>query len=440
MKKTAIGIRREDKNPWERRIPLTPEDVGKFIRDDGLSFTLQPNPNRVFPDSAYIAEGARIDEDLSGCTVVLGVKEMPPSFFHEGTTYVFFSHVIKGQPYNMPMLQALLDRKCHLIDYEKIEDDDGKRLVFFGDYAGLAGMIDTLWALGARLAAEGLETPFRSIRQALAYASLDEAKRAVENAGTRIRKEGLPPALSPLVCGFAGYGNVSRGAQTIFDLLPTVEVPPGGIPGPGEGSPHAVYKTVFKEEDLVEPRQAGVDFALQDYYDHPEKYRSRFAGVLPKLTLLVNGVYWDARYPRLVTKADLRALFSDSVTPKLKCIGDISADLEGSIEATVRCTNPGNPVFVFDPLTEETRDGVEGRGPVILAVDNLPAELPREASMDFSRALRVFIPPLARADLSREDHGLPGPLRRALIVRDGALTPEFAYLKSPLANGGGLPP
>ena len=426
--KNMIGIRREDKNEWERRSPLTPADVEALVREAGIAFVVQPSPLRAFPDGDYQKAGARIGEDLSDCGVVLGIKEMPPAVFRPGGAYVFFAHVIKGQPSNMPMLRDLLQKKCHLIDYEKVVDDRGRRLLFFGRHAGLAGMIDTLWALGRRLAREGTPNPFEAVRRALDYADLGEAMRAVSEVGADIRKHGLPEALVPLVCGFAGYGNVSRGAQEVFDALGVTETAPGAVPGRGEGSGREVYKVVFREEDMVEPRDPARPFALQEYYDHPERYRSRFASFLPKLTVLVNAVYWDARYPRLVTRADLKNLAGGGSGVGLKVIGDLSCDVKGAVEATVRAMDPGNPVFVYDPDTGVATDGTAGPGVVVLAVDNLPAELPVEASADFSRVLRPDLPALAKADVSADRPALPDPLRRGLIVHRGELTPEYRYI------------
>jgi alpha-aminoadipic semialdehyde synthase len=427
-----IGLRREDKNEWERRVPLVPADVETLVRRHGIACSVQPFPRRAFPDEAYRDAGALVDEDLENCPVVLGVKEMPPALFREGYTYMFFAHVIKGQAYNMDMLRALMEKKCNLVDYERIVDENGKRLIFFGRHAGLAGMIDSLWALGERLAWEGTPTPFRSIRKAHEYGSLDEAVDAVRKAGEAVRTHGLPEALAPLVCGFAGYGNVSVGAQEIFDLLPAREVSPDALPGPGEGSRHEVIKVVFREEHLVAPRETGKPFELQEYYAHPDRFEPRFERFLPGLTLLVNAVYWDDRYPRLVTKEALRTLFAPGKTPRLRVIGDVSADVEGAVEATVRCTDPGNPVFVFDPATGSEADGVAGPGPVILAVDNLPAELPREASEDFSAVLRDFVPALAAVDFGADDPALPAPLKKALILHRGELTPAYRYLEKHL--------
>ncbi len=170
--------------------------------------------------------GAKVQHDLSLCRLIVGIKEMPASFFQPGKAYAFFSHTIKGQEYNMPMLKKLMELKCHLIDYEKIEDNTGKRLLFFGRYAGLAGMIDTLWALGQRLKTSGISNPFEEMKQAWEYASLQDAKKAVSQAGMKIKENGVPEAISPLTTGFTGYGHVSLGAQEIFDLLPFETIKP----------------------------------------------------------------------------------------------------------------------------------------------------------------------------------------------------------------------
>ncbi len=139
---SVIGIRREDKNIWERRVPLTPEDV-KCLVEKGVDLVIQPSGNRAFTDEEYRLAGARLEENLSNCQIMLAIKEIPKEYFMKGNTYVFFSHTIKGQEHNMPMLRTLLDLKCQLIDYERVVDDKNRRLIFFGKYAGLAGMIDS---------------------------------------------------------------------------------------------------------------------------------------------------------------------------------------------------------------------------------------------------------------------------------------------------------
>ena len=144
---SRIGIRREDKYDWERRTPLTPQDAKELADKHGIKFIAQISPNRVFGDKAYQQAGITVAQDLSSCPVVLGIKEIPIEALNPETTYVFFSHTIKGQSFNMPMLRHMLSLNCTLIDYEKITDDNGRRLIFFGNYAGLVGMIESLWAM-----------------------------------------------------------------------------------------------------------------------------------------------------------------------------------------------------------------------------------------------------------------------------------------------------
>jgi alanine dehydrogenase len=426
-----IGIRKEDKNRWERRTPLVPDHIQQLQKKEKIDFMVQPSKIRIYPDQEFSAAGANLAEDLGECDCVLGIKEMPIDFFQPKKTYIFFSHVIKGQHHNMPMLKKLLELGCNLIDYEKVTNDKGKRLIFFGHHAGLAGMIDTLWAFGRRLENEGIVSPFQDIRQTIQYEDLAQAKQSIAEAGKKITEDGLHPSLVPLVCGITGYGNVSGGAQEIFDLLPFEEIKPkalGEFFAKKNFSKNKLYKLVFHEEDIVEPITKADSFELKDYYAHPEKYRSTFERYVPYLTMLVNCIYWDNRYPRLVTKNFLKLLYKNE--PRLRAIGDISCDIEGSIEATVKATTPDNPVFVYDPITSRTIDGVVGRGPVIMAVDNLPCEIPKESSIYFGNVLKPFVPAIARADFSAtfDKCELPPEIKKAVITYQGELTPEYKYI------------
>ncbi|UCH77600.1 MAG: hypothetical protein JSU81_07645, partial [Candidatus Coatesbacteria bacterium] len=389
MNVPRIGLRREDISRWERRAPLTPREVARLVAG-GLPVDVQSSEVRVFEDIAYREAGASVVENLERCNVIFAVKEIPPDVILPDKTYVFFAHVVKGQAANMPMLARLRAERCSLVDYERIVDAEGRRLVFFGRFAGLAGMIDTLWALGKRLAHEGRATPFADLRPAWEYDDLAEARRAVEEVGRRLAAEGCGRDLAPLVVAFAGYGNVSGGAQEILGLLPTEEVAPAEVAtlaARGDASEKVVYKTVLKEEHLVEPVAPVAAFDLADYYDFPAKYRPVLANFLGHITVLVNCIYWDPRYPHFVTKADLAKLFGAAEAPRLRVIGDLSCDVEGGIEATVKATDPEAPLYVYDVELREAVDGVAGRGPVILAVFNLPAEIPLDASEYFGRQL-----------------------------------------------------
>jgi alpha-aminoadipic semialdehyde synthase len=430
---TRIGVRREDKSRWERRVPVTPEDAESLKEQHDIEVVVQPSPIRAFSEEEYTQAGAIVQEELSDCPVVLAVKEMPLDFFEPGKTYVFFAHVIKGQPYNMPMLQRVMDLGCTLIDYEKVTDEVGRRLIFFGWHAGVVGMVESLWALGKRLEWEGIPNPFAQLRHTYQYDGLKEVKEAIFEAGEQIKAHGLPEEVAPLICGVAGYGHVASGVCEVLDVLPVKEIEPGEISAIAEGSDYSanvIYKAVFKEEHTVEPISPQDQFELQDYYDHPEKYRGTFESYVPHLTMVMNCIYWEEKYPRLVTNEYLKQLYSDG-QPRLRVIGDISCDIEGAIECTVRSTKVDKPVFVYNPFTGETTNGVAGEGPVVMAVDILPSELPREASEDFSGVLREFVPSIAQADYSVpfEELALPPEIKRAVIVHKGELTPNYRYLE-----------
>jgi saccharopine dehydrogenase (NAD+, L-lysine forming) len=426
-----VGIRREDKSCWERRVPIVPGDAAALAQQHGIAFHVQPSPIRAFSEDEYRAAGATIDEDLTGCPVVFAVKEIPVRFLEPGKTYVFFSHVVKGQSHNMPMLRRIVELGCNLIDYERVVDDDGRRLIFFGRYAGIAGAVETLRALGRRLAWEGIPNPFEPLRHAHEYHDLAAVQQDVAGVAEAIRVEGIPEAVRPLIIGVTGYGNVAHGAWEILDLLPIRRIEPAEIPLVRNSDPirSTILAATFREEHLVEPIANSEGFDLEDYYTHPERYRGVLERFAPFLTAIVNAVYWDARYPRLITKAYLKELFEET-RPRLRVIGDISCDLEGSIECTMTTTPPDNPVFVYHPATGATTSGVAGEGVVVMAVDILPSELPRDASIDFSRVLLPFVPAIAGADYSQpfDQLDLPPAIKRAMIVYHGELTPAYCHL------------
>ncbi len=435
--KALIGIRREDKSRWERRVPLTPRKMRELRETSGVEFLVQPSPVRVFRENEFEQAGAAVRDDLTPASVIFAVKEIPAKHFEPGKTYIFFAHVIKGQPYNMPMLKRMMELGCNLIDYEKVTDEHGRRLIFFGWHAGVVAMMDSLWALGQRLAWEGVANPFTVIRNTYTYDSLALARADVRAAGERIKAEGLPKAIAPLIIGVAGYGNVGRGILEILTDLPTVEIQPADVArvaNDPDAARNVVYRVTFKEEHTVEPATLGARFDLQDYYQHPDRYRPRFEQYLPHLTVLMNSNYWESRYPRLVTKANIRELFGGDKPPRLRVIGDASCDIEGGIECTVQSTDPDQPVYVYDPDSGAATLGVAGRGPVILAVDILPSELPREASEYFSDVLAPFVPAIAQADygVAFEELDIPPEIRRAMILYHGQLTPDYQYIEKHL--------
>lgn len=422
----------------ERRAPLTPKHVKRLIEHQKLDFIVQSSAKRIFSDQEYLNAGALVENDLKKCNVILGVKEMPLDFFEAGKTYVFFSHVIKGQPYNMPMLRRMMELGCNLIDYERIVDEQNKRLIFFGRYAGLAGMINSFWALGQRLKYFGFDTPFLHIKQAHHYNSLKEAKDAVSCVGQKIAEKGLPKEIQPLVIGITGYGNVSLGVQEICGLLPIKEISTEKLvelDGRHDLPSNIIYKVIFKEKHLSAHQDKSVEFDLYDYYNNPQHYESVFEQYIPHLSVLMNCMYWDVRYPRLISLDYLEKLYSKG-NPKLTVIGDITCDANGSVECTNHGTVIEDPVFVYNPLTKQNTFGFEGEGILDMAVDILPSELPRDSSDGFADALVNFIKPIVFADydLPFEDLDLPKSLKKALILHKGELTHEYEYLEEYLGS------
>ncbi len=424
-----IGIIAEHK-PGEGRIPLIPAQIASLMSENpDLDIVVQHSVQRVFKDTEFVSKGITMAQEVSDANFVMAVKEIAVKDIHAKGAYLYFSHTIKGQDYNMPMLQHILDVGATLIDYELIKDSSGRRLVFFGRHAGLAGMVNSLWSYGQRLSIQGVESPFLKIKQAFHYGDLPAIKEAISGLGTELQAwlSGRPP----IVVAVTGYGNVSKGAQEILDLLPLVELSAQDlIQADLSEMKGQLIKVVFKESDMFKPIDPAAKFVLQDYFDHPEKYQSQFNEYLGKLNILVNCIYWDTPYPRLITLDEIKEHYQTSAT--LKVVGDVTCDIDGSIQFNTGSTLSPDPCYVYDPETGKRHMGFEGSGPVVMAVDNLPTELPREASEAFGEALIPFVPAMGRCDYSMpfEALELPPEVKGAVITHDGELTPNFRYLES----------
>jgi saccharopine dehydrogenase (NAD+, L-lysine-forming) len=431
-------IRAEDKNIWERRAPIVPGDLADIVKQTGASAFIQSCEKRYFKSAEYQEAGAVVCDDMAPAKVIFGVKEIPEEKILDDKVYVIFSHTIKGQKSGMPLLKRIMASGSTLIDYEKITDAENRRLVYFGRYAGDAGAIDILSLMGEHWQHHGLETPFVQVRRAHQYDSVDAAKAHLQSIGETIRTVGLPAKLSPMVIGILGYGNVAGGVQQILACLPHKQVAAAQLAQLNRekaGDSRTVYVCVFKEKDLVQ-RKDGAAFDLQDYFDHPEGYESRFSPYLAHITILVNAVYWEPRYPRFVTWENLKQVVA-SGTPKLCGIADITCDTHGSIECNERSTDSSMPAYLCDPVKRTTTDGHTGDGIVLLAVDNLPCELPYDASTFFSRQLKVHAASIVAANYQEplEASGLSPEVQKAVIVYNGKLTPPYAYLKTVLEHG-----
>ena len=422
---------RKEEKAFEGRSPIVPDHIQQLKDKYNLEFIVEPSNQRAFSSEEYETAGAEVHTlDSPNIRLILGIKEMPLDFFQKDKMYIFFSHTIKGQKKNMPMLQRIIDVGASLLDYERVVDKSGRRLIYFGNWAGMAGIAETLRIFGDILEQKSIEpNPFADLKKTLEYKTLDHLKEEFHKISQNILSDGLPESLLPFVIGFAGYGNVSRGAQEVFDILPHREITPSQLQNLSPDN-HTLYKCVFKESDMVKPIDSSADFDLQDYYQHgSSKYRGVFTEYVPYLTILMNCIFWTKKYPRLITKDYIKSHWNKP-DRKLEMIGDISCDINGAIEFTVQCTTAGSPAFTYSIENDEATLGIEGNGPVIMAVDNLPCELPRESSTSFSETLLDFIPDLANADLdvpfSKLD--LPAELKNAIIVYQGALTKNYEYL------------
>eukprot|EP01103_Thecamoeba_quadrilineata_P005672 TRINITY_DN15441_c0_g1_i1.p1 TRINITY_DN15441_c0_g1~~TRINITY_DN15441_c0_g1_i1.p1 ORF type:complete len:923 (-),score=158.70 TRINITY_DN15441_c0_g1_i1:152-2920(-) len=429
----VVGIRREDKNRWERRAPIAPTHVSQLV-SRGVKVLMQPSTLRVFPDNKYEEVGAIISEDISEASVILGVKEVPIDKLIPERTYCFFSHTHKGQPHNMPLLDAILEKNIRLIDYERIVDADGHRLVKFGKFAGYAGMIDFLHGLGNRLLARGYATPFLNVGFTHMYSGFESACAAVEELGKLITLQGIPQALCPLVFVFTGTGAVSSGAQEIFQLLPHKWVKPNQLRDlvySGNWENNVLYGTIASSDSIVAPNDPSQKFSRIDYYKHPEKYHSTFAdNIAPYASVIVNSLYWDSKFPRLLSNQQLEELES-SGRNRLIGVADLSCDIEGSIESLKEISSIDHPLYVYDVEKREVSyDIVNQKGILFLAVDNLPTEIPFDATKAFGDALIPWIEDIVNSDgtLPVEKSDLPKAIQEAVITSHGRLAPNYEYI------------
>ncbi|OQA93074.1 MAG: Alanine dehydrogenase 2 [Bacteroidetes bacterium ADurb.Bin234] len=428
-----VGIRHEDKYEQERRVAISPSHAKRLMEKHPIAFYVESSEKRAFSDDEFEQAGCSLVNRLDEQQVVFGLKEIPLPSIAKNKTYVIFSHVIKGQSYNMPMLKKMMDNHCSLIDYECIVDDNNKRLIFFGRYAGLAGMTNSLWAFGLRMKHLGVETPFQLLKQTHTYFSLEDVKKDISTIGKEISEKGLPSEITPLTIGITGYGNVSKGAQEILSLLPTIEISPEELLALKQSKKYSnkhLYKIVFHEKHIARHKE-GKPFELNEFFSSPSCFESDFDKYVPNLQMLVNCMYWDSRYDRLITKDLMEKLYKKSDLD-LKVIGDITCDPNGSIEATHMGTPIDDPIFVYHPITRKPTFGYKGEGVVIMAIDILPSELPRDASLAFADALEPFVFEIAACNynLDFENLKLPLPIKKALILHNGKLTPKYQYIQN----------
>lgn len=439
--KPTLGIRRETINAWERRAPFAPSHVKKLTRS-GVTVLIQPSNRRAYPIQDYISAGAIVREDLSDAQLIISVKQVPVDQLIANKTYAFFSHTIKAQQDNMEMLDTILQRKIRLIDYEKIVDKRGKRLVMFGKWAGNAGFIDILHGLGLRLLALGHHTPFLHVGLAHNYSDSHMAINALRDIGYEIALDKMPRSLGPLVFVFTGSGNVSQGAQELFQHLPHEFVDVATLPKVAQkGQLNKVYGCVVTRADHMVAKNGG-PFNKAEFEEHPDRYISKFATeIAPYATVIINGVYWDARTPRLITIPDAKHLLTPvhkydmpgcpTLPHRLVAICDISADPGGSIEFMTECTTIDKPFMIYDADFHTSSDSFDSpSGCLVCSIDNMPAQMPLEATSQFGDLLFPYVMDMLNCttELPFDRLACRPEVKGAIITTDGHLAPNYEYI------------
>lgn len=397
-----IGLSRERKNPPDNRVALSPiQCVALQQRYPQIKVFVEASPTRCFSDDAYREVGIEVVEDLSHCDVIFNIKEVPSEALIAQKTYFFFSHTIKKQPYNRTMLQTILQKNITLIDYEVLRYETGARVLGFGRYAGVVGTYNGLLVYGKKHGLFSL-TPAHLSKN---YADIL----------TQLLRVNLPN----IRIAVTGGGRVSQGALDLLRALQIREVTPNQYLHVRYDEP--VFVQLNSPDLYVHPTLTQWD--TQHFYKHHGEYKSQFKGYAECTDLLVNGIYWTEDLPRLFEAGDTadREKFAPTV------IADISCDVEGSVPITYKATSIADPVIGWSRRNQSPCDAYREDSIDVMAVGNLPNELPRDASEEFGEMLMHKVIPELVAGGSRLIDG-------ATIARGGHLTAHFSYLSDFVAE------
>lgn len=393
-----IGILREGKTPPDKRVPLTPEQCvevqDKFPQ---VKIFVQPSPIRSFKDEEYSRYGVELKEDLGGCDILLGVKEVRLEDFIEGKIYLFFSHTIKKQEYNRTLLQTVLAKQIQLVDYEVLTNKKGFRIIGFGRFAGLVGAYNGFRVLGLREKLFQLKPANQCEDLVEMYSELDKLE------------------LPPIKIAVTGDGRVAGGVLEVLKQLNVKSV--SAAEYLGSTFDEAVF-TQLLPGDYVK-KEDDSEFDLMHFFKNPKMYKNAFQPFARETDMLIASAYWDPKAPVLFTMDEMKQTdFNISV------ISDITCDIEGSIPSTKKASTIDDPFYDYNPETQGLEAAFSNLKNIsVQAVDNLPCELPKDASLDFGRNLidKVF-PSLFGDDID-------GVVERGSITKDGKLTERFSYLQ-----------
>ena len=392
-----FALIKERKSPPDRRVVLSPEACQKVIKEfEGTEILVEASEYRVFPDSYYEELGIPVTDDVSEADILLGVKEIPVEALIQNKTYFFFSHTIKKQPYNRKLLRAILDNRIDLYDHETIVNKEGFRLIGFGYYAGIAGAYNGIRAFG-------LKHNLFEIPKAV---ELEKKDKLIE-----VLKTIELPSIKIVL---TGKGRVGSGAKEILDEMGIREVDVEAYLN--QDFDEAVYVNI----DVLDynERIDGKVLDMFDFFDHPEEYRSTFQRYSVVSDLFIAGHFYGEGAPLLISEEEARA--EDF---KISVVADISCDVDGPLACTIRASTIEDPVYGYDPKTTEEVDYKNSGSIAVMAVDNLPCEVPENASRGFGY---MFITHVMPAFFNGDQDGI---LARAQITDNGKLTERFAYLQ-----------
>jgi saccharopine dehydrogenase (NAD+, L-lysine forming) len=392
-----IGVIREEKNPPDSRVTLSPEHC-KVLIEKGLDVVVQPSDVRCFSNEDYIKAGIPMQEDLSDRTVLIGVKEVPMESLIPNKTYFFFSHTFKAQPYNQKLLKAIVDKNITLIDYEVLTNDTGARVIAFGKFAGMVGAHNALWTYGKRTG--DFELPRMT--------NLFDYKAAQE-----VYKKTKFPNLKAVL---TGTGRVAKGAALVLNDMGFTKVRPLDYVKKTYDIP--VY-TQLNSFYYARRKDGEVFDEVQDFYKNPKDYESDFEHFLPMSDIMINGIYWDNNAPAFFTLEEMA-----SPDFNIKVIADVTCDIAptSSIPSTLRPTTIADPVFGFDPITHSEVASFQENAIDMMTIDNLPNELPRDASEAFGEMFIAYVIP----ELLKEKSDM---LTKATIATNKNLGSHFEYLR-----------
>ncbi len=397
MAAVKIGIIKEGKVPVDRRVPLTPFQAKQVNeRFENVEVVVQSSDIRCFTDEDYQNEELTVVENVDDCDILLGVKEVPIPLLIDGKTYFFFSHTIKKQPYNQPLLRSFLDQKIRMIDYETLTDQAGKRIIAFGRWAGIVGAYNGIWTYGQRY-------NLFNIRRASDCFDLEDLK-------TEYDKVDLPA----VKIAITGGGRVAKGAIEVMHGMGIRKVTPAAYLN--ERFDYPVFTQLNTRDYHV--RKDGGQFSRNEFYKAPENYESDFLKYAHKTDLLIAAAYWDPNSPVLFKREDIT-----KIDFKINVIADITCDIEGSIPSTKQPSTIEDPIYDYNPSDDQVEAPFTDEGNItVMAVDNLPCELPRDASESFGNELLNNVLPELLGDDSKEI------IKKATITANGKLTEHYTYL------------